>query len=447
MASILWLTVALAVLFAAGAAVQTLLLRRTETYWFEYWALAFLLGTAAMSALWIVLNPLYGLIHPLPVLSLCALLLVATTRSRLKIALPAKVPSLQWIDLFLAILLCVEMALVLAASLHSALGWDGIFNFEMKARLIYENNPAGQLPLEYFSDTSRAWSHPEYPLMIPFAEFWIYSWLGRVDQSAIKILFPLFYCSAVALLAGAVRRFSSARTALLTALALGVLPPLTYLPGAASGYADVPLATSLVGAVSFAYLGLVSDDTDALYLSGVLGAIASWTKLEGLMLACSLGLLTLAIGLVLRRRRAVAVFAIPIVLMAPWLIFQRLYGMPSSDFAVPSNGIFSNMHRLPEIAGVVGGELLRPGHWGLLWPCWLMAIGLQLRFDRRAMCEWLLVAAVVVPITVYILVFTFSTWPDVNEHVRLAIPRLLVPLAPIALLSTVLRVHAAHHHA
>ena len=447
MASILWLTVALALIFGAGIAVQTWLLRRTETYWFEYWALAFLLGTAAMSALWIVLIPVYVLIHPMPLLSIAAVLLIAATRSRLRIRMPARVRSWQWIDLLLAVLLGVEMALVLAASMHSPLGWDGLFNFEMKARLMYENSPAGRLPLEYFSDASRAWSHPEYPLMIPFAEFWIYSWLGRVDQSAVKILFPLFYFSAVALLAGAVRRFSNPRAALLTALALGVLPPLTYLPGAASGYADVPLATSLVGAVSFAYLGLMSDDTDALYLSGVLGAVASWTKLEGLMLACTVGLLTLAIGLALQRRRAVVVFAIPLVVMTPWLILQRLYGMPSSDFAVPANGIFSTMHRVPEIAGVVGGELLRPGHWGLLWPCWLLAIGLQLRFDRRTMCEWLPVAAVAMPLAFYVVVFTFSTWPDVNEHVRFAMPRLLVPLAPIALMSTVLRVHAAHHHA
>jgi hypothetical protein len=447
MVSILWVSVALVLLFAAGVSLQSWLLPRAETYWFEYWSLAFLLGTAAMCGLWMLLSPLYTAINPAPLLTLAAALLLAASRSRLRLVFPRRVSSWAAVDVLLALILCVELAMIVAASLHSPLGWDGVFNFEMKARLIYENDPIGQLPSAYLSDTSRTWSHPQYPLMLPFAEFWVYSWLGRVDQSAIKILFPLFYMSAVGLLAGSVRRFASSRTALLTAVALGLLPPLTYLPGAASGYADVPLATALTGAVSFAYRGLVSDDADALRGSGVLCAIAGWTKLEGLILGCSLGVLALALGVALRRRGAVAALAIPLVLMAPWIIVQRLHGIPSGDFAAPANGLFGNMHRLPDIAGLVFRELLRPGHWGLLWPCWLMAIGLQRPFDRRTIYEWLPIAAVILPLSFYFVVFSFSAWPDVTEHVRLAMPRLLVPLAPVALMSTVLRVHAAYHHA
>ena len=38
----------------------------------------------------------------------------------------------------------------------------------------------------------------------------------------------------------------------------------------------------------------------------------------------------------------------------------------------------------------------------------------------------------------YVGVFTMSAWNDVTEHIRWALPRLLVALAPIALMSTVL---------
>jgi hypothetical protein len=447
-ASILWVTLALAVLLATGIAAQTWLLPRTETYWYEYWALAFLLGTATVSVLWVLLSPFYHLMHPMPLLSIAAVLLFGATQHRLRVRLPAGVSPMLWIDVLLVVALCVELAAVVAASLHTTLGWDGIFNFELKARLIYENDPPGRLPLPYLSDSSRAWSHPEYPLMIPFAEFWLYSWLGRVDQSAIKVLFPLFYVSVVALLAGAVRRFSSPRTALMTAVALGALPPLTHLPGAASGYADVPLAAALVGLVSFACIGMATNDVHALRLAGVLGAIAAWTKIEGLMLAGSVGVIASVIGVAQGRRHATMVLAIPMVLMVPWLVVQTLYGIGPADFTVAWQGLGSNVRSLPEITRVMVAELLRPGHWGLLWPCWLIAVGLQFRADSRTkVWEWLPVAGVTLPLALYVLVFVFSTWPDVTEHVRLAMPRLLVPLAPVALMSTVLRLHAAYHHA
>src|SRR5258708_2504675 len=90
-----------------------------------------------------------------------------------------------------SIVIVLQFALLTAAAMRAPLGWDGLFNQEFKARLAFEHQPQGQLPLAYFSDTSRAWSHPTYPLLVPFAEFWIYSWLGRIDQQMVKVLFPL----------------------------------------------------------------------------------------------------------------------------------------------------------------------------------------------------------------------------------------------------------------
>ena len=122
-----------------------------------------------------------------------------------------------WPDRLLVGLLILEFLALVAASLRTSLGFDGLFNFEMKARLMFEH-PVGRLPLAYLSDASRAWSHPQYPLMVPFAELWVYTWLGRVDHTAVKILFPLFYFSLVAIMCGFVRRMAGVRVALAFAL-------------------------------------------------------------------------------------------------------------------------------------------------------------------------------------------------------------------------------------
>ena len=41
---------------------------------------------------------------------------------------------------------------------------------------------------------------------------------------------------------------------------------------------------------------------------------------------------------------------------------------------------------------------------------------------------------VVVPLTVYALMYVFSAWPDMREHIGTSLSRVLVPLAPLALI-------------
>ena len=49
--------VAIALMVAVGHAVVALVVRQTRLYWFERWALAFLSGAAAISALWMLFSP------------------------------------------------------------------------------------------------------------------------------------------------------------------------------------------------------------------------------------------------------------------------------------------------------------------------------------------------------------------------------------------------------
>jgi hypothetical protein len=442
---------ALAVLLGVGHALIGFLARHTKLYWFERWALAFLVGTAAVSGLWLAFGAFYGVIRPVWLLSLLSLVIMfcgarsEVHRQRAHRAAADRRTQKTWtgkapLDVMLSVVLAVEFLALLLASLRTPLGWDGLFNFELKARLIFENDPSGTFPWAYLSDASRAWSHPQYPLMVPFAEFWIYSWLGRVDQGAVKILFPLFYFSLIGLVCGMVRRISSIRISLLTGIAAGLLPPLTLLPGAASGYADVPLAAAAVGSVCFAFLALRTKNAEAWLLAGVLSAIATWTKAEGVLLA---GCVAVAAFAALKTASDPVVpmrplLWIPLATAMPWLLVQQRYGMPASDFmSLSIADTLTSLGRLQGVATTIGAELLRPGHWGLIWPAWGAAIVLVVARRRAPASDWFLIGSVVLPLVLYLVMFTWSAWPDPLEHVRTAVSRLLVPLAPVALMFTI----------
>jgi hypothetical protein len=96
----------------------------------------------------------------------------------------------------------------------------------------------------------------------------------------------------------------------------------------------------------------------------------------------------------------------------------------------------AHLLRVPTIAQLLVRELTLLGHWALLWP--VFAVAVMLSIPRlRDLSEQFLLGAVVVPLALYVFVFVFSSWPTFTEHVGTALPRLIIPLAPVALLSTI----------
>jgi hypothetical protein len=454
-----WMTIAIGLLAGCGYAIVVPLTREMRLYWHERWSAAWLIGCGVGACAWFVMMPLYGWITPIWLLTavlggVTAVVAVRggraealryqtssriqalryQTSSRNQVAQgfsPASRSDDHWsvVDVALAVVLMFQVAVLFLIAFRTPLGWDGLYNFEIKARLAFEHTPVGQLPLAYFSDPAQKASHPHYPLLVPFTEFWVYTWLGRIDQSAVKVLFPVFYLSLIGFVAGVVRRIANRRAATIAAIALGSLPPLTLIPGAASGYADVPLAAAVAGAISFALVGIAQTRRDAFALSAALLAVAVWTKSEGLLFALAIGAFAVALKPV-----AVSMWSIPLFAGLPWTAFQFIFGQPGGDFQSVSASIFvENLHRLPTIAMLVARELVRPGHWALLFPVFFCLLAVAVK-RRASAVDLLLAAIVVVPLAAYGLMYVFSAWPDMREHVGTSLSRVLVPVAPLALI-------------
>ena len=440
------LVAALGTLFAFGFGLTALLAREVPLDRFERFGIAYLLGVGAASMLWIVLAPFYAIVSPIVLISAIAWMVAGIARVRRKPDTSRYVPEPArggW-AVVLTLLLAVELIALTAASLGSGLGFDAVFNFEVKARVAFENQTPGQIPLAFFGDASRVWSHPRYPLLVPFAEYWIYGWLGRVDQFLVKIIFPMFFAALIAVTAGAMRRISSPLAALAAVTALGALPALTVIPGAISGYAEVPLAAAVAAAVCCAIVAVKTGRAEAFRLCGALSAIAAWTIVEGGILALCLA----AAGLIVAGRKALPMLVMPVAVVAAWMMFQHFYGVPEKDFPSLSPQIaLANLNRIPVIARVVARELITPGHWGLLWPAFVLTCALALAKRTWRDADLLIAAVVVIPLCVYPAIYLFSSWADVEGHVRTSFVRLLVPLAPAALMFTLAQLWLPHHAA
>ncbi len=170
---------ALGTLLVAGYGLLTLLApTETQLSLTEQIAFSWLLGTGAVSLLlWIFGLFIHGALLPGLVSIICLSLGFVGWRRMVPRPLRRRRPNP--FEIFLAIIIVIEIAIVFYLSFVHTLGWDGLLNWEIKARYAFANG--GVIPATYFSDSGRAFSHPAYPLAIPFTELWLY--LGSVKPT------------------------------------------------------------------------------------------------------------------------------------------------------------------------------------------------------------------------------------------------------------------------
>src|SRR5438067_4251185 len=276
---------ALATILAAGFGALTLVLRDPKCLSFaEQLAVSWLGGTGIVSlSIW-----LFGFVLSGPALfSVVSFICVALPLVAWKTKGAFRLQELRRpspIELALACILSVEILAVGCLAFAYTLGWDGLLNWEIKARYAFANG--GVLPAAYFSDSGRAFSHPEYPLAIPFTELWLYLWLGESNQFCAKTIFPTFYLAGTFLLAAfAVRLSRRIWLGLLMAALLFFVPQITVDVGCASaGYADFPLSVFYLAAAGCLFCASEPGNDAFFRLYAACLALLPWVKRDGLIL-------------------------------------------------------------------------------------------------------------------------------------------------------------------
>ncbi len=334
----------------------------------------------------------------------------------------------------------VQLTAIVWLNAQRVLGWDGLFNFEAKARLIFQNG--GSVPLDWFSDPSRTWMLQGYPLLLPLTESWLYLWLGREDQQLMKLLFPLFFAAALCLLnAGSRLLNAGSRPGLVAPLLLFTVPLLFIGDGSASsGYADFPLAVFYLAAVISLLDFWQSGEAAALRLAGMFATCGCWLKQEGAILWVCLMVIA---AIALFRKRAVGrdwpalvKATVPgLLLLVGWQWFVRMMSLPDirQFSAINPESLLTGSGRAPIVAWAVLAELVNWRFWGVLWI--LVAVTIVLLIWRRQLSnQFVLPLAILLPLTLYSSVYLFSLWPSFVIHLESSFSRLLIHISLVATL-------------
>lgn len=426
-------------LLVGGAGVALLISRdSTRLNLIEVASLAWLFGVGVVSLLlWLGGTLISGFALQSLVALFCLALGIlgwrVTKRREVQFSVPRPRSRLEWI---LTAALLLELLIIFVVCLKHTLGWDGLFNWELKARYAFLNS--GILPQSYYSSPGRAFSHPEYPLAIPFTELWLYLWMGEPHQFWVKTIFPLFYIAGAFLVALLITRLTGKRwLGLLIALLLPFVPFVTASPGGVIvGYADVPLSVYYVTALGYLLCSLDRNLSYSFTIYGATLTLVPWIKSEGAILWSVLALIGLAVGWYQHRIRSAILSILPgLLLIIGWRVYlHAIHAVIPSDFSRPTLQLLSvNLNRLGAIIGTAFAEITETSHWSIFWLLALVAIVYLL--VARTFSRLLLAIGVLGPVILYLLTYLFSAWPSYTAHITSSLPRLLLHVMPAAWLA------------
>lgn len=174
---------------------------------------------------------------------------------------------------------------VLASKSPHGGGFDTWIIWNLRARFLYRG---GEEWLRGFSPDI-AWSHPDYPLLVPASVARLWQYGGGESTLAPCLLATLFTLATVGLLVTGLTHLRGREQGLLGGTVLLAAP--FYLTHSASQYGDGPLSLFLLATlVLLAWQSSQSPGHPGLLLlAGLTAGCAGWTKNEGLLVLAVTG--------------------------------------------------------------------------------------------------------------------------------------------------------------
>jgi hypothetical protein len=290
----------------------------------------------------------------------------------------------------------------------------------------------GGIPGRLFLWQSLAFSHPEYPLGLPLLYAGVAFLLGRFDDHALALLFPVWQMATLVVLFGFLRRRGVSRSLALTAAALlAHFGPL--YSGFLTGMAEVPLSFAML-LFGTAFCDALSGSPGAPRRLAIASAAAAAIKNEGFFLAVAAFVVLLLAARKETFSRTVAATLLPAgaVRLIQRLAFgaQPLRDFDFGLFAPSSWGDLAG--RLGESLGTAASEVLLPA-----WPG-LLALAVVIAAGSRSRCGGLLLLLAGLGAALYLCVPAVAV-AGPSWLVRTALARTLAALAPLVATAVALR--------
>ena len=323
------------------------------------------------------------------------------------------------------------------ASPHGS-GWDAFAIWNLRARFLFHNTA-------HWRDAFTAlhpWSHPDYPLLLPAAIAHFWNLLGRVSPWVPAAIGLAFTFSTVALLFSGLSILRGRTQAMLGSTLLLATP--FFIEQGASQYADVPLGFFVLATIALLCLHqeAAAHNSGWLALAGLAAAFAAWTKNEGLLFFCAIGVSQMMV-LIRRAGRPSPSQAAPMLLAAlPVLLviaYFKLRIAPAGDLF---SGHAATVHKLMDLSryGAIlrwyGKELLRFGHWllvpgTLLLAAYYFLVGGTVGMKGEAALRTSLLA-LGLTLAGYAVIYLITPY-DLYWHLRFSLNRLFLQLWPSAI--------------
>ncbi|OGP72342.1 MAG: hypothetical protein A2Z73_02725 [Deltaproteobacteria bacterium RBG_13_60_28] len=410
----------------------------------ERLALSFGIG-ATLLTLWMLVLTWMGLLFSLPLILVPPLALGGLALLAKKIfwregrgsetphSSPEPLPPTPyrvWDWVFLSLLAALFLFATLRAVLYPMWAWDAIATWGCKAKVFYQSRGLDLTCID---------AHNYYPNLVPLLLSYLYFCLGRVNDHLAQGLFPLWGALLLALLYSLLRRLSLSRTQALGITTFFALNGTVFVVHLYIAYADLPLAYFTLAAVGLLYLWLTSRaPRGSLALTACFCAGMAWCKYEGPPLAGTIllaGVLTLAWLRPPDLKARLLSLGIPLAGLAagylPWRLFAAF-----RHLEVGADHI-QNLYpqQFLQAFWYLGGALVDPFYFGLLWPGLALALifcGKSLWRSPRLFPALFLGGNLLAILVAYGLAPTAAA--EFDMYVRATLDRLLLHLTPVAAL-------------
>jgi len=315
--------------------------------------------------------------------------------------------------------------------------FDSIGNFAFKSKMFFLEK---YVPYELFLDRSIDIAHPDYPLLIPLSEAWVYMFLGRWNDLLVKALFPLFFVSLLVILYFALKRVIGKRLALISAFFLATIPH--FLNYATIGYADFALTMFYTSSFFYIFLWIsYKRENKYLILAGLLAVFAVWTKHEGVFfLLINMAIVTFFAILNWKRVNksewiGIAFFLIvPALLTLIWFVYFHSIGF-SNEFVnketLRLSVVLKNLNRVPLVLYEYQKHVFGPKKWNISYFVFLLGLIFYFKTSLRRDFKYITLS-ILLALAGYGF-FYIITPLEIKYHLQTAGSRLLIHFLPIAI--------------
>ncbi len=235
----------------------------------------------------------------------------------------------RWLAVGFGLLLLVDLAVFVWESVRTPRGnWDAWAIWNLRAHFFYREG--GMAWRDGFTEAI-AWSHPDYPLLLPALVASGWKLLGRESRAVPVAIGCFFTFGSVVMMTASLAILRGARQGLLGAIALAATP-VFFVQGAMQ-CADVPVAffrlASLAAMAVAARHDQRYDRRGFAMVAGMAAALDGWAKNEGLLWFAAF-LISVAVAM---RWRLIALFvagALPA--LVPIALFKARVATSSDIF-------------------------------------------------------------------------------------------------------------------